>query len=150
MCGIAGTFAADPRAPVDVAAVRAMQDALAHRGPDGEGLRQGPGYALAHRRLAIVDLATGAQPMSDAPGRVWVTFNGQIYNYRELRAELEAGGARFQTKSDTEVLVQGWRVWGERLPERLRGMFAFALADEERHCLFLARDRLGKKPLHWA
>jgi asparagine synthase (glutamine-hydrolysing) len=150
VCGIAGTFAADPRAPVDLAAVRALQAALAHRGPDGAGLREGPGYALAHRRLAIVDLATGAQPLDGGTGTVWVTFNGQIYNFRELRAELEAGGARFQTKSDTEVLVWGWRAWGERLPERLRGMFAFALADEQRRCLFLARDRLGKKPLHWA
>jgi asparagine synthase (glutamine-hydrolysing) len=143
-------FHCDPHAPVDAGVVRAMARALAHRGPDGEGFRSGPGYLLGHRRLAIVDIAGGDQPMADASGRVWVTFNGEIYNHLELRAQLEARGHRFATRCDTEVLVNGYREWGERLPERLRGMFAFAIVDEERQLLFAARDRLGKKPFHYA
>ncbi len=149
MCGIAGIFAAAPQAPVDAEAVRRMADRLQHRGPDGAGLRRGPGYALAHRRLSIVDLTGGAQPMGTRDGRLWVTFNGEIYNYLQLRAELEAGGAVFTTRSDTEVLLHGYRAWGTGLAARLWGMFAFALVDEQRHELYLARDRLGKKPLYW-
>lgn len=149
MCGIAGLFAASPQQPVDAVVARSMADRLQHRGPDGDGVRAGPGYALAHRRLSIVDLAGGAQPMATADGRLWVTFNGEIYNHLELRAELEAGGAVFRTRSDTEVLLHGYRAWGTGLAQRLRGMFAFALVDESRHELYAARDRLGKKPLHW-
>ena len=150
MCGIAGMFLADRAAAVDEAVARAMADVLAHRGPDGAGVRAGPGYALAHRRLAVVDLQTGAQPMTDASGRLWVTFNGEIYNHLELRAELVERGCRFSTRSDTEVLLHGWRQWGEALPARLRGMFAFALVDEDQDLLFAARDPVGKKPLYWA
>jgi len=105
---------------------------------------------LGHRRLAILDLDGGAQPMDDGTGELWVTFNGEIYNHLELRAELEARGCRFRTRSDTEVLVHGYRVWGARLVERLNGMFAFAIVDERSHTLFAARDRLGKKPFHYA
>lgn len=150
MCGIAGVFANQTQAAVDVVVLRAMAQAIAHRGPDGEGLHQGRGYGLAHRRLAIVDLSTGDQPMTDATGRLWVTFNGEIYNHLELRAELEAKGYTFRTRSDTEVLLHGYRAWGEELPARLRGMFAFALVDEEQDLLFAARDRVGKKPFHYA
>src|SRR5262245_53560111 len=107
-----------------------MTRTLRHRGPDGEGVRCGPGYGLGHRRLSIVDVAGGAQPMDDGTGELWVTFNGEIYNYLELRAELEAAGCRFRTRTDTEVLLHGYRVWGEGMVARLRGMFAFALVDE--------------------
>lgn len=149
MCGIAGVVALDPARPVSAGLAQAMADRLAHRGPDGSGVHHGPCYALSQRRLAIVDLAGGAQPMGTTDGRVWVTFNGEIFNHLELRAELEAKGCRFQTHSDTEVLLHGWRQWGEALPTRLRGMFAFVLYDEDRRRAFAARDRLGKKPLHW-
>lgn len=127
-----------------------MTSALAHRGPDGDGVRLGPGYGLGHRRLSIVDLESGRQPMDEGEGRIWVTYNGEIYNFLELREELEALGHRFRTHCDTEVLVHGYRAWGDRLPERLRGMFAFAIVDERRHRLFAARDRVGKKPLYYA
>jgi asparagine synthase (glutamine-hydrolysing) len=149
VCGIAGIFDHDREALVDPAALAAMAQSLRHRGPDGEGFRRGPGYGLAHRRLAIVDVAGSPQPMADVRGRVFVVFNGEIYNYRELRAELERDGHEFATSGDTEVLLNGWRAWGEALPTRLRGMFAFALVDEDKHLLFAARDRLGKKPLHY-
>jgi asparagine synthase (glutamine-hydrolysing) len=149
MCGIAGQFALVRDRAIDPAVAGRMADRLQHRGPDGSGVRAGPGYALAHRRLAIVDLATGAQPMASADGALWVTFNGEIYNYRELRAELEAGGASFRTNSDTEVLLAGYRAWGEGLAARLRGMFAFVLVDERTHTAYAARDRFGKKPFHW-
>ena len=143
-------FRRERGAPVERVALARMADAIAHRGPDGDGFRVGAGYGLAHRRLAIVDLVSGAQPMTDASGRLWVTFNGEIYNHAELRAELEAGGAHFTTRSDTEVLLHGWRAWGEQLPTRLRGMFVFALVDEAQDLLFAARDRIGKKPFHYA
>lgn len=150
MCGIAGLYALDGRRPVDVEVLRRMADAMVHRGPDGEGLHPGGWYALAHRRLAIVDLAGGLQPMGLADDGLWVTFNGEIYNYLELRAELEARGAVFKTRSDTEVLLHGYRAWGDGLAARLRGMFAFAIVDERTRELYAARDRLGKKPFHYA
>lgn len=149
MCGIAGLFAVARARPVDAAVASRMADRLRHRGPDGSGVRAGPGYALAHRRLSIVDIAGGAQPMAAADGRLWVTFNGEIYNHLELRAELAAAGAVFRSHSDTEVLLHGYRAWGTGLAARLRGMFAFVLVDEERHELYGARDRFGKKPFHW-
>ena len=149
MCGIAGVFHTDRNKPVSGDALRAMADAIAHRGPDGEGFHRGAGHGLAHRRLAIVDLAGGSQPMSTADGRLHVVFNGEIYNHAELRSQLEAGGAVFRTRSDTEVLLHGWRAWGTGLASRLRGMFAFALVDEGAHEFYAARDRLGKKPFHY-
>jgi len=149
MCGIAGLFAAAPTRVVDGGLAAAMGARLAHRGPDGDGVRVGPGYALAHRRLAIVDLTTGAQPMSLPGERLWVTFNGEIYNWQELRDELLAAGASFRTRSDTEVLLHGYRAWGTGLAAKLRGMFAFAIVDEDRHELYAARDRFGKKPFYW-
>lgn len=149
MCGIAGWFAYDRQRRPDLRVVQAMTDRIAHRGPDGSGLAHGPGWAFGHRRLAIVDLTSGAQPMATPDGSLQVTFNGEIYNYLELRAELEAMGFSFRTRSDTEVLLHGYRAWGTGLAARLRGMFAFALVDTERHELYAARDRFGKKPLYW-
>jgi asparagine synthase (glutamine-hydrolysing) len=149
MCGIAGVFGADRTFVVDRARVEAMTRSIAHRGPDGDGHRFGEGYGLGHRRLAIVDIRGGAQPMATLDSRLWVTFNGEIYNHLELREELAAKGHVFRTRSDTEVLLHGWREWGTGLAARLRGMFAFALVDEGQHALYAARDHLGKKPLHW-
>lgn len=149
MCGITGIFAFDKQRPVDVELVNRMNDSIQHRGPDGDGVRTGPGYVLAHRRLAIVDLALGVQPMALPDEKLWVTFNGEIYNYLELREELAAQGVTFRTNSDTEVLLHGYRAWGTELASRLRGMFAFVIVDEERHELYAARDRVGKKPLYW-
>ena len=149
MCGIAGIFGFDQHQPIDGELVRRMRDSVTHRGPDGAGLRQGPGYALGHRRLAIVDLAGGAQPMALPDERLWVTFNGEIYNYLELREELLQRGVTFRSNSDTEVLLHGYRAWGTGLAARLRGMFAFVIVDEERHELYAARDRVGKKPFYW-
>jgi asparagine synthase (glutamine-hydrolysing) len=149
MCGIAGIFHPDVPKPVDPARVRAMTDALAHRGPDGGGVWTAPGVGFGHRRLAIIDLSDAAgQPMLTPDRRLAVTYNGEIYNFREVCAELEAKGHRFQTQSDTEVILAGWRQWGPACLERFNGMFAFALYDADRDALFLARDRLGVKPLY--
>jgi asparagine synthase (glutamine-hydrolysing) len=150
MCGIAGLFDTKGSRPFAAALVRGMTDAIAHRGPDGEGLHLEPGVALGHRRLAIIDLAGGAQPMRTPDGALTIVFNGEIYNFAELRAELQAKGACFRTRSDTEVLLHGWRRWGEALLPRLRGMFALALWDAREQTLVLARDPFGKKPLHYA
>ena len=151
MCGIAGAAGmADKRAAAE--RVRRMTCALALRGPDGEGLETWDAAALGHRRLAIFDLSeAGSQPMCAPDRRTGVVFNGAIYNFRELRTELEAEGFRFRSNTDTEVLVHGYRAWGiDRLTNRLRGMFAFGLWDDERRTLFLVRDRLGVKPLVYA
>ena len=150
MCGIAGFVA--PRGVGDRETLERMTRALAHRGPDAEGYAVLPeeGVHLGHRRLSIVDLAGGAQPMSTADGDLTIVFNGEIYNHADLRSELQAREHRFQTDhSDTEVLLQGYREWGEGMLERLNGMFAFAIHDKGRGVLFLARDRFGKKPLFW-
>ena len=149
MCGIAGIFHLATAKPVDPQRVRAMTDVMVHRGPDGSGVWTAPGVGLGHRRLAIIDLATGEQPMTSADGGLTVSFNGEIYNFRQLRAELEQSGAIFRTNSDTEVILHGWRRWGAACVERFHGMFAFALYDEARKSLFLARDRLGVKPLFY-
>lgn len=149
MCGIAGLFYPATPKPVDPARIRAMTDVLAHRGPDGSGIWTAPGVGLGHRRLSIIDLGGGAQPMASADESVVVTFNGEIYNFAEVRTALQARGAVFRTDSDTEVLIHGWRAWGPAMLDRLNGMFAFALYDARRQSLFLARDRLGVKPLHY-
>ncbi|HEX8263224.1 MAG TPA: XrtA/PEP-CTERM system amidotransferase [Allosphingosinicella sp.] len=149
MCGIAGLFYVSNPKPVDPKRVRAMTDVLAHRGPDGSGVWTAPGVGLGHRRLSIIDLATGDQPMRSADGRLALSYNGEIYNFREVRAQLEAKGHRFHTESDTEVVLAGWRQWGPECLERFNGMFAFALYDQDEDVLFLARDRLGVKPLYW-
>ena len=150
MCGLAGIVDLQGRAPADRRLVQRMNDAIAHRGPDGDGFHWSPGVGLGHRRLAIIDLSTGDQPMYSDDGSVVIVFNGEIYNFRAVRAELEALGRRFRTKSDTEVIVRAYEEWGEDCVKRLRGMFAFALWDEKREALFLARDRLGKKPVYYA
>jgi asparagine synthase (glutamine-hydrolysing) len=150
MCGIAGLFDTRTQAPFDDALISRMTDALMHRGPDGAGLYNRPGIALGHRRLAIIDLAGGHQPMQTADGDLTVIFNGEIYNFLELRHELEALGTRFATRSDTEVLLHSWRHWRTEMLSRLNGQFAFALWDAPAQTLFLARDRFGEKPLHYA
>ncbi|MGK0299526.1 MAG: asparagine synthase (glutamine-hydrolyzing) [Planctomycetota bacterium] len=149
MCGIAGIFGFQRQQKIDVDLVQRMNDSIVHRGPDGEGMRVGSGYILAHRRLAIVDVKGGAQPMALPDERLWLTFNGEIYNYLELRDELAATGVTFCTNSDTEVLLHGYRAWGTGLAAKLRGMFAFVIVDEEKHELYAARDRVGKKPFYW-
>jgi len=150
MCGIAGIFHLNTPKPVDPARLNAMTDVLTHRGPDGSGVWTAPGVGLGHRRLSIIDLGGGAQPMVSADERIAVTFNGEIYNFAEVRAELERLGHVFRTHSDTEVILHSWRQWGVDSLSRFHGMFAFALFDAQRQCLFLARDRLGVKPLHYA
>jgi len=150
MCGIAGIFHCGTIKPVDPARVGRMCDALVHRGPDGAGVWTAPGVGLGHRRLAIIDLAGSPQPMHSADGRAVIVFNGEIYNYRELRRELEGRGAAFRTDGDTEVILAAWQQWGTQCLSRLNGMFAFALYDAGDRTLFLARDRLGVKPLFTA
>src|SRR5512132_433800 len=151
MCGIAGVVA--PGNPGKAAeAVARMTDALARRGPDGCGIHDWPDAILGHRRLAIFDLsAAGDQPMLSRDGRVGIVFNGAIYNFQTLRSQLEKVGHEFRSRSDTEVLIEGYLEWGmDVLLERIRGMFAFALWDEKQGKLWLVRDRLGVKPLLFA
>lgn len=150
MCGIAGIYHLQTAKPVDEARVRAMAGAIAHRGPDGDGVWTAPGVGFGHRRLSIIDLAGGAQPMASDDGQVVLIFNGEIYNFLDVRADLEALGHRFHTHSDTEVILQAWLRWGPDCLPRLNGMFTFAIHDARRNCLFLARDRLGVKPLFYA
>ncbi|WP_086617203.1 XrtA/PEP-CTERM system amidotransferase [Erythrobacter tepidarius] len=147
MCGIAGIFHAETPKPVDPLRVERMCDALAHRGPDGAGVWSDHGVGLGHRRLSIIDLAGSPQPMHAADGRAVIVFNGEIYNFRELRRELELAGFAFRTNGDTEVILAAWQKWGPDCLARLDGMFAFAIFDRDKRQLFLARDRFGVKPL---
>ncbi|MCL2656748.1 MAG: amidotransferase 1, exosortase A system-associated [Betaproteobacteria bacterium] len=149
MCGIAGIFDSRARREQDRALVERMASVQRHRGPDEGGFHFEPGVGLAHRRLSIIDLSTGQQPLFNEDGSVVVVFNGEIYNYQELIPELQAAGHVFHTRSDTEIIVHAWEQWGEACVERFRGMFAFALWDRKRETLFLARDRLGVKPLFY-
>ncbi len=151
MCGILGTVQSG--APLSAADFDRMLDTLARRGPDGRGMRalDGGAVLLGHRRLAIIDLSTdGAQPITNEDGTVWLTFNGEIYNYRAVREELLRLGHYFHSLSDSEVIVHAWEEWGEECVLRLRGIFAFGLWDERQKTLFLARDPLGVKPLYYA
>ena len=150
MCGIAGIFHLETPKPVDPARVKAMCDAIAHRGPDGQGVWTAPGVGLGHRRLSIIDLAGSPQPMVSLDGRAVLVFNGEIYNYRELRQELKNAGAKFRTDGDSEVILAAWQRWGTDCVTHLHGMFAFAIYDLDGRTLFLARDRLGVKPLFLA
>jgi asparagine synthase (glutamine-hydrolysing) len=150
MCGIAGVVHGDPRHPIDPDVLRRMTAVMAHRGPDADGFHLGPGIGLGHRRLSIIDVAGGDQPIYNEDRTAAVILNGEIYNFRELRADLEARGHRFATRSDTEAIVHAWEEYGEGCVGRLRGMFAFALWDDRSRRLLLARDRVGKKPLYYA
>ncbi|MFN8587780.1 MAG: asparagine synthase (glutamine-hydrolyzing) [Candidatus Eisenbacteria bacterium] len=148
MCGFAAWY--DPAgSPPDRAWLQAAADRIRHRGPDDEGFFCEPGVGLAFRRLAIVDVETGHQPLSNEDGTIWISFNGEIYNHAELRAELEAKGHRYRTHSDTETLVHAYEEWGPAFVKRLNGMFGFAIWDRPRRRLFVARDRVGIKPVYW-
>ena len=150
MCGITGIFDLRGRSDIDRTVLHRMNESQFHRGPDEGGLHIEPGLGLGHRRLSIIDLSTGQQPLYNEDQSVCVVFNGEIYNYQELIPELQALGHVFHTRSDTEVIVHAWESWGERCVDRFRGMFAFALWDRNQQSLFLARDRLGVKPLYYA
>ncbi|HXI74648.1 MAG TPA: asparagine synthase (glutamine-hydrolyzing), partial [Pyrinomonadaceae bacterium] len=149
MCGITGIVRNDD-APIDRELLARMNDAIRHRGPDDDGFYFGDGVGLAMRRLAIIDLKSGHQPIHNPDRTAWIVFNGEIYNYQELRKQLEARGHRFYTDSDTEAIVAAYDEYGTDCPRYLRGMFAFAIWDERAKSLFLARDRVGKKPLLYA
>ncbi|MBN2885571.1 MAG: asparagine synthase (glutamine-hydrolyzing), partial [Chromatiaceae bacterium] len=150
MCAITGILDLRGGRTVDADLLVAMNRVQFHRGPDEGGLHLEPGVGLAHRRLSIIDLSNGQQPLFNEDQSVVVTYNGEIYNFRELTEELRAAGHSFRTHCDTEVIVHAWEQWGERCVERFRGMFAFALWDRNQRSLFLARDRLGIKPLYYA
>ncbi len=150
MCGIAGIFHLETAKPVDPVRLRKMTDSLTHRGPDGSGIWTAPGVGLGHRRLSIIDLEGGAQPMLTADEAQVISYNGEIYNFQDVRVELESLGHRFATSGDTEVILYAWRQWGVDCLKRLNGMFAFAIFDQRTKQLFMARDRLGVKPLFYA
>jgi asparagine synthase (glutamine-hydrolysing) len=149
VCGICGKLNFDRESSVSPALVRAMADTIAHRGPDDEGYYVSGPIGLGFRRLSIIDLATGHQPLSNEDGTVWIVFNGEIYNYQDLRTFLQGKGHIFKTQTDTEVIVHLYEEFGEDCVEKLRGMFAFAIWDERQETLFLARDRVGIKPLYY-
>src|SRR5262245_28404114 len=158
MCGVTGAVWNDPQRAIDTATLQRMTDCLRHRGPDADGIYfstlkldspppTAPGVGLGHRRLSIIDLASGGQPMSNEDGTIWIVFNGEIYNYQELRHELVSKGHVFRTDSDTETIIHLYEEVGPDCFQHLNGMFAVALWDHPRRRLVLARDRLGKKPL---
>jgi asparagine synthase (glutamine-hydrolysing) len=150
MCGIVGIYDTVGQRTIDRELLWRMNNAQIHRGPDGEGVHLEPGIGLGHRRLSIIDLTGGQQPLFNEDGSVVVIYNGEIYNFPELTRELTSLGHSFRTRCDTEVIVHGWEEWGEDCVQRFRGMFAFALWDRNKQTLFLARDRLGIKPLYYA
>ena len=149
MCGICGIIALDSSSPVQHAVLIQMNESLVHRGPDGDGMYLTPAAGLAMRRLSIIDLQTGDQPIANEAETVWVVFNGEIYNFRQLRRELERKGHTFRTQTDTEVIVHAYEEYGDACVDQFNGMFAFALWDEPRRRLLLVRDRLGIKPLYY-
>ena len=150
MCGICGKLSFDHEAALAPALLKTMADTIEHRGPDDEGYYISGPVGFGFRRLSIIDLNTGHQPISNEDGTVWIVFNGEIYNYRELRQSLESKGHAFRTQTDTEVIVHLYEEFGEACLEKLRGMFAFAVWDERQHTLLLARDRVGIKPLYYS
>lgn len=150
MCGISGIFDLVGDSNIDRALLRRMNDKQVHRGPDGDGYHFEPGVGFGHRRLSIIDIDGGAQPMFNEDGSVVVTYNGEMYDFADLREELRAAGHIFETRCDTEVIVHAWEEWGTGCLDRLLGMFAFAIWDRNRKTLFLARDRFGKKPLYYS
>jgi asparagine synthase (glutamine-hydrolysing) len=149
MCGLVGIFDTEGRRPVDAASLARMNATLTHRGPDAAGQHIEPGLGLGHRRLSIVDIASGHQPMTNQQTGCVVTYNGEIYNFRALREELTAKGHHFHTQCDTEVILYAWEEWGKECVSHFNGMFAFALWDPSQETLFIARDALGKKPLYY-
>jgi asparagine synthase (glutamine-hydrolysing) len=150
MCGICGQFRFKHDAPVERESIRRMMQTIVHRGPDDEGSYVSGSLGLGFRRLSIIDLSAGHQPMSDEKETTWVVFNGEIYNFKEIRQELENRGHVFRTQSDTEVIIHGYREWGNDVLRRLNGMFGLAIWDEPRKKLLLARDPMGIKPLYYA
>ncbi len=150
MCGISGIVDLRGTRPIDESLLRRMNDSMTHRGPDGNGYHIEPGVGLGHRRLSIIDLEGGKQPLYNEDETVVVTYNGEIYNFQELAKQLRDLGHQFRTHCDTEVIVHAWEQWGEECLSRFNGMFAFALWDQNTETLFLARDRVGIKPLHYA
>ena len=149
MCGIVGQISVDGQMPVDERLLHRMTDVISHRGPDGEGHYISGPVGLGHRRLSIIDVAAGKQPMCNEDETVWITFNGEIYNFQLLRNDLIAKGHTFKTSSDTEVIVHLYEEFGEACVSKLHGMFAFAIWDTKKQSLFLARDRVGIKPLYF-
>lgn len=150
MCGIAGILKFNTDATVDESRLRRMRDVLVHRGPDDAGLVTTNNIGLGHRRLSIIDPAGAHQPMANADRTLWITYNGEVYNFKELRSDLRSLGYTFVTESDTEVVLRAYEAFGEACVEKFRGMFAFAIWDQKQRKLFLARDRLGIKPLYYA
>jgi len=150
MCGICGIVTVDPRRVLERSLLERMRDSIAHRGPDGVGLHLSPGVGLGHRRLSIVDVAHGQQPMYSEDQRFAIVYNGEVFNHPALQPQLEAAGVRYRTRSDTETVLHLFERFGERAVERMRGMFAFAIWDTVERRLFLARDRYGVKPLYYA
>ncbi|PYY00549.1 MAG: asparagine synthetase B, partial [Acidobacteria bacterium] len=150
MCGIAGIVGADQSYLAEAAQVHRMCQAIVHRGPDDEGIYAKGCAGIGMRRLSIIDLSTGNQPIHNEDRTIWVVFNGEIYNFPELREKLEGLGHEFYTNTDTEVIVHLYEEYGTACVRELRGMFAFAIWDENRQKLVLGRDRFGKKPLHYA
>ena len=149
MCGFTGILHFEAQGEIDAELLRRMNDAIAYRGPDGDGFHVEPGVGLGHRRLSIVDVAGGGQPMYNEDETVVIVFNGEIYNFPQLRPELQALGHVFRNRCDTEAVIHAWESWGPDCLLHLSGMFAFALWDRRQGVLFIARDRLGKKPLHY-
>ncbi len=150
MCGVAGIFDLGGKREFSRELIESMNERQFHRGPDEGGLHLEPGVALAHRRLSIIDLSSGQQPMFSGDGNLCLVYNGEIYNFIDLASQLKAKGYEFRTRCDTEVILYAWQEWGEACVERFRGMFAFALYDRRAQSLFIARDRLGIKPLYYA
>src|SRR5437667_6320568 len=150
MCGIVGRVNFRSGAPVSASSIACMARLVVHRGPDGQGVHVDGAAGFGHCRLAIIDLSeAGNQPMLTDDEQIWITYNGEIYNFQEVRAELESRGCRFRSRSDTEVLVEGYAAWGIDVVHRLRGMFAIAIHDSRRDRFVLLRDRVGKKPLYY-
>ncbi|MBV8728924.1 MAG: asparagine synthetase B, partial [Acidobacteriia bacterium] len=149
MCGINGLFYFDPTRAAEPAVVNRMREVATHRGPDDHGTYFHGNVGLGFNRLSIIDLSGGHQPMANEDQAVWIVFNGEIYNFEALYQELVSCGHRFRTRSDTEAIVHAWEEYGENCVQHLRGMFSFAIYDERRRILFIARDRLGIKPLYY-
>src|SRR5579871_2639855 len=149
MCGICGQFSYERRAPVSRREIEQMTRSMIHRGPDDDGFYINGPIGLGFRRLSIIDIEGGHQPMSDADGSVYVVFNGEIYNFPELRRELESFGHIFRTRCDTEVIVLGYKQWGDEIFNRMNGMFGVAIWDERKQRLVIARDAFGIKPIYY-